>query len=454
MIPVQRLHGTYGRVTADFISQSSSAVPGAVDYVLHGSSVTFQHGQNLSFINVSIIDDDESEFEEPIEIMLIGATGGAVLGRHLVCRITIAKSDSPFGVVRFLNQSRVSVPNPNSTMILPLMLERTGGLLGEIQVNWEIVGPNSQEALPPQNRDIADPVSGSFSFGDGEGGVRSIILVIYPHDDIEIEKTFIIKLKLVRGEAQLDSTAKDVTLTIEKFGDPNGVIQFAPESLSEETYLEPSALEGPLIITFFVKRIKGISGEIMVYWELSSEFDITGDFLSTKGIFTIADGESEASFDVHLLPDDTPEIEEVYVLRLVSVKGGAKLDTENCVIRFSVSANDDPHGIFALYSDHQSILIGQNLRRFIQINVTRLAGTFGDVAVRYRISSDSKEQSVVTENAERQLVVRDGARCKVDSVPVQSQVCSVFSIFPVIPEDPFKKTLVNLMISLQSNLDI
>ncbi|XDC76153.1 hypothetical protein R6Z07F_007326 [Ovis aries] len=422
MIPVQRLHGTYGRVTADLVSQSSSAVPGGVDYVLHGSSVTFQHGQNLSFINVSIIDDDESEFEEPIEIMLVGATGGAVLGRHLVCRITIAKSDSPFGVIRFLNQSRVSVPNPSSTMILPLMLERTGGLLGEIQVNWEIVGPNSQEALPSQNQDIADPVSGSFSFGDGEGGVRSIILGIYPHDDIEIEKTFIIKLKLVKGEAQLDSTAKDITLTIEKFGDPNGVIQFAPESLSEETYLEPSTLEGPLIITFFVRRIKGVSGEIMVYWELSSEFDITGDFLSTKGIFTIADGDSEASFDVHLLPDDIPEIEEVYVLQLVSVKGGAKLDTEKCVIRLSVPANDDPHGIFALYSDHQSVLIGQNLRRLLQINVTRLAGTFGDVAVRYRISSDSKAQSVVTENAERQLVVRDGTRYKVDSVPVQGQV--------------------------------
>ena len=81
-------------------------------------------------------------------------------------------------------------------------------------MNWEIVGPNSQEALPSQNRDIADPVSGSFFFGDGEGGMRSIILAIYPHDDIEIEKTFIIKLKLVRGEAQLDSTAKDVTLTV------------------------------------------------------------------------------------------------------------------------------------------------------------------------------------------------------------------------------------------------
>lgn len=42
------------------------------------------------------------------------------------------------------------------------------------------------------------------------------------------------------------------------------MVQFAPESLSVKTYLEPSALEGPLIITFFVKRVKGIFGEIKV----------------------------------------------------------------------------------------------------------------------------------------------------------------------------------------------
>lgn len=66
--------------------------------------------------------------------MLVGATGGAVLGRHLVCRITIAKSDSPFGVIRFLNQSRVSVPNPSSTMIFTLDAGADWRTLGEIQV--------------------------------------------------------------------------------------------------------------------------------------------------------------------------------------------------------------------------------------------------------------------------------------------------------------------------------
>ncbi|KAM6225436.1 adhesion G-protein coupled receptor V1 [Rhynchocyon petersi] len=422
VIPVLRLQGTYGLVTADIISQSSSALPGGVDYILHSSTVTFQHGQNLSFINVSIIDDNESEFEEPIEILLAGATGGAVLGRHLVSRITIAKSDSPFGVVRFLNQSQISVPNPNSTITLSLVLERAGGLLGEIQVDWMIQGPNSQAVLAPQNSDIADPVSGSFYFEEGEGGVRTIALTIYPYEKMEPEETFIIKLELTKGEAKLDPGAKAITLIIQKFGDPNGVVQFAPESLSKKTFSEPLASEGPLLVTFFVERVKGILGEITVYWELSSEFDITGDFFPTKGFFSIADGESEASFEVQVLPDDVPEIEEDYVIQLVSVDGGAELDLEKCITQFSVSANDDPHGIFALYSNYQSILIGQNLSRYIQVNVTRLAGTFGDVAVGFRISSDHKEQLFVTEKAERELVVKDGATYEVDTVPIKNQV--------------------------------
>lgn len=113
------------------------------------------------------------------------------------------------------------------------------------------------------------------------------------------------------------------------------------------------------------------------------------------------------------------------MIQLVSVKGGAELDPDKCITQFSVSANDDPHGVFALYSDHQAIFTAQNLSRFVQINITRLAGMFGDVAVGYQISSDHKEQSIVTENAERQLVVKDGTRYKVDMVPVKSQVSSI-----------------------------
>ncbi|CAO2593102.1 Adhesion G-protein coupled receptor V1 [Lemmus lemmus] len=418
-IPVLRLHGTYGRVSADFRSQGFSPVPGG--YVLHGSTVAFQHGQNLSFINISIVNGSASEFEEQFEILLTGASDGAILGRHLVSKITITKSDSPFGVIRFLNQSKILIPNPNSTMVLHLVLQRTGGLLGESQVSWEIVGPNSQEALRPQNGDIEDPVSGTVSFSEGDGGVRTIAVTVCPHEETEAEETFIVQLTPLK-DAKLDPRAKAVAITVQKFGSPNGVLHFAPESLSKKMYSEPQPSDGPTPISFLVTRTSGVSGEIMVHWELSSEFDVTGDFLSTTGFFPIADGESEASFDVLLLPDDIPEIQEEYAVQLVSVEGGAELDLEKCTTWFSVSANDDPHGVFALYSDRQSVLVGQNLSRSIQINITRLAGMFGDVAVRLQILSDNEEDPVATENEERRLVIKDGTTYKVDLVPLKNQV--------------------------------
>lgn len=58
MIPVVRKRGTYGDVTADFLSRSISALLN-VDYVIHNDSVIFYHGQNQTFIYISIIDDEE-----------------------------------------------------------------------------------------------------------------------------------------------------------------------------------------------------------------------------------------------------------------------------------------------------------------------------------------------------------------------------------------------------------
>lgn len=75
-----------------------------------------------------------SEQAEVFEVLLVGATGGAVLGSQQVARVTIAKSDSPSGVVRFLNESLITVVNPNSTFKLSLVLERAGGLVGNATV--------------------------------------------------------------------------------------------------------------------------------------------------------------------------------------------------------------------------------------------------------------------------------------------------------------------------------
>ncbi|KAF1420925.1 G-protein coupled receptor 98, partial [Spheniscus magellanicus] len=421
MIPVVRKHGTYGNVTADFLSRSISALPNGVDYVIHNNSVIFYHGQNETFIYISIIDDEESEFAEQFEIQLTGASGGAVLGLHLVSQVTIAKSDSPQGIIRFLNQSRIILPNPDTPTAVSLLLERTGRLLGETQINWDILGPNSEEVLSPLNSDIGDPVNGSFYFGEGEGGLRAINLQIYPHEEVEVQEIFIIRLSLMEGETEIDPKANNVTLVIQKFGDPNGIVQFAPESLAENNYTEPSAEEGPQSITLFVRRIQGTLGNITVYWEIRSEFDITGDFLKTEGSVVIADQQSTAEIIIYLLPDDVPELNENYMVQLISVEGGADLDQEKRISKINVFANDDPYGVFALYSDQQSVLVERNLDRYIQINVTRHAGAFGQVNIEYRILSHHEEALIAPQNEVGYLTVKDGATFGVKRVPISSQ---------------------------------
>ncbi|NXE93985.1 GPR98 protein, partial [Menura novaehollandiae] len=420
MIPVVRKRGTYGNVTADFLSRSISALPDGVDYVIHNNSVIFYHGQNQSFIYISIINDEESEFAEQFEIQLTGATGGAVLGLHLVSQVTIAKSDSPQGMVRFLNQSRIILPNPDVPTTVSLVLERTGRLV-ETQINWDILGPNSEEILPPLNSDIGDPVNGSFYFEEGEGGLRTINLQIYPHEEVEVQETFIIRLSLMKGETEIDPKANSITLIIEKFGDPNGIVQFAPESLTESNYAEPSGDEGPQSITLFVKRIQGILGNITVYWEIRSESDIMGDFLETEGSVVIADQQSTAEIIIYLLPDDVPELDENYVVQLISVEGGADLDHEKGISKITVFANDDPYGVFALYSDQQSVLVEKSLDRYVQINVTRHAGTFGDVMVEYRVTSHHGEALIEPENEVGFLTTHAGASFGVKRVPISNQ---------------------------------
>lgn len=75
-----------------------------------------------------------SEDAETFEVLLVGATGGAVVGPQHVARVTIAKSDSPSGLVRFVNESLITVSNPDSTVSVVLVLERAGGLVGNATV--------------------------------------------------------------------------------------------------------------------------------------------------------------------------------------------------------------------------------------------------------------------------------------------------------------------------------
>ncbi|XP_061116243.1 adhesion G-protein coupled receptor V1 [Conger conger] len=424
-IPVLRRGGSYGEVTADYISRGLTALPN-MDFILPNGSVTFQQGQNLSYINVTIIDDLDREYSELFEIQLSGATGGAVLGAHLVAQVTIAKSDSPSGVVRFLNRS-LTIENPNRTLTLTLVLERAGGLVGAATIKWSILGPNSEEPLPSVNTDIGEPVNGSFHFRDGEGGQRTIELRILAHGEVEVEETFVVILSLLSGDTDIDPEAGRVTLTIEKFGDPNGIVQFIEKDLIERTYPEPGDTDPPINISLRLTRREGVMGNITVFWVILSDSDTAGDFMSLRGSVAILAGERNAVLRLRLLPDSVPELEELYEVRLAAVEGGAELDANRSSVRIRVPANDEPHGVFALYRHLQTVTVSSSDRsRHFALNVTRLAGAFGNVSVEYRISSDvpgsGLNQDFMVDAVFGNLLVKDGESFTSATVPISSQV--------------------------------
>ncbi|XP_040899032.1 adhesion G-protein coupled receptor V1 [Toxotes jaculatrix] len=430
LIPVVRRVGSYGPISAQFISRGLSATPD-LDYILYNGSVVFVHGQNTSYINVTIVDDLDSEKAETFEVLLIGATGGAVIGPQRVARVTIAKSDSPSGLVRFLNESLITVVNPNSTLKLSLVLERAGGLVGNATVAWIIRGPNSREVLPPFNTDIREPVNGSFFFRDGEEGTRTIELRILPHGEVEVEETFIIELSIQSGEMDVDPQAGSVTLKIEKFGDPNGIVQFTADALRDRVYNESTEAEGPFNISLLITRREGVMGNITVHWQIESDSDMAGDFLALAGSVIILEGQREAEIVLSLMPDTVPELEELYTVRLTAVEGGATLDANPNLIRthIRVRANDEPHGVFLLNPAQQSIVVvgsGAEVTRALVMNVTRLAGLFGNVSVGYRISGGIDEVMDIAEilggQAQGSLFLREGQTFSTIIVPISSQV--------------------------------
>ncbi|MEQ2283323.1 hypothetical protein AMECASPLE_010101, partial [Ameca splendens] len=429
LIPVVRRMGSYGTVSAHFISRGLSATPN-LDYFLHNGSLMLLSGQNISFINVTIIDDLDSEPSEIFEIVLVGAVGGAVLGSQSVARVTIGKSDSPNGVVRFVNESIITVPNPNSTLKLSLVLERAGGLVGNTTVAWNILGPNSRDPLPALNTDFRAPVSGSFFFKDGEESMGIIELRILPHGEVEMEETFVIELSILSGEMDVDPQAGSVTLKIEKFGDPNGIVQFTADALQRRVINESTEAEGPLNISLFITRREGTMGNITVHWQIQSDSETVGDFLALAGSVMIVEGQREAEIILSLMPDSVPELEELYIVQLTAVDGGGTLDANPDLIRtqIRVPANDEPHGVFSLNPKQQSVVVvgsGSQVIRALVVNVTRLAGLFGNASVGYKISGRGTEvmdiQEILRGQAEGRLLMREGQAFSQITVPISSQ---------------------------------
>lgn len=70
-----------------------------------------------------------------------------------------------------------------------------------------------------------------------------------------------------------------------------------------------------------------------MHWQIQSDSDAAGDFFALSGSVTLLEGQREAEIVLILMPDTVPELEELYVVLLTAVEGGATLDQDPNLIK-------------------------------------------------------------------------------------------------------------------------
>ena len=72
---------------------------------------------------------------------------------------------------------------------------------------------------------------------------------------------------------------------------------------------------------------------LQVHWQILGQGEVAGHFLSVRGSVVLLEGLRGAQLLLSLLPDDVPELEEVYTVLLTAVEGGATLDANRTSVR-------------------------------------------------------------------------------------------------------------------------
>ncbi|XP_066273052.1 adhesion G-protein coupled receptor V1-like isoform X1 [Branchiostoma lanceolatum] len=433
-VPVVRNFGTFGQVTAKYTSRNVGATPGA-DYDVLGTEVVFMDGQDRAFIEVRIYDDLIREYDEKFELTITETTGGAQLGTTLTSQVTISRSDSPSGLVGFVGETEIVMDNPSRQETLTFNIERSEGLLGQIQVRWRILGPNSDAPvqvtndLMLTNNPTAQVLEGVFNFNANEGGPssrKSFQITVQPYPGPEVQEVFNIVIYEVVGGADIDQAKDNITLTIRKHGDPNGVVEFV--DVDDQQYTEPTTDAGRSI-TLPIMRTLGTMGDIQVMWEVRQQtsgggnISASADVSPSSGVASFSDGVATSAVTFTLLADTVPELQETFSVALVGVQGGAEIANNKNTARFFVSANDDPHGVFGVFEEYQTVIVMTAQSRAVRVNVTRLQGTAGTIRVDFDISySQAAVGRSYTTVPSGSVRFGDGDTYAIEDVPVTEGV--------------------------------
>jgi hypothetical protein len=374
-IVVKRVDGSDGAVTVDYTSSDGTAKAGE-DYTSVSNTLNWKDGDaSDKTITIPIIDDNDFENDETFTLNLSNETGGAGLTFPNSTVVTIISEDMPVipGTLQF-SEENYSVSEDGKTVAVPVT--RINGSDGQISVECL-----SSDDTATVSEDYIE-VSGRLYWDDGDENDKECIAFINEDSIFEGDETFNLELKNAEGNPESPEIGKPDTAVVTIIdNDQPGTLQFSKKNYSVD--------EDGVSIDVIVNRVGGKDGAITVDC-ISSDGTATAvnDYIEFSDTLNWGDQDNgDQTCTVQIINEEDFEDDETFNMTLVNPTSGANIgDPSTAVVTI---INDDPppkRGILQFSSATYNV--GESAGT-VEITVTRVNGSHGDISVNYATSDDT-----------------------------------------------------------------
>ena len=118
--------------------------------------MTFRPNESSLFFTVAIFDDEIPETNETFVVSVSRPTGGARVGDQTSAAMTILTNDDAHGLIGFSSTSRsIIISEMDRDVSLPLGVQRSAGVFGDVRVDWELSGTHAAGEIVPASGQVS-----------------------------------------------------------------------------------------------------------------------------------------------------------------------------------------------------------------------------------------------------------------------------------------------------------
>jgi hypothetical protein len=353
-IRIERSQGEDGSASIRFSTGGGTATAGQ-DYTAVSQTLSWGSGDGSDrTVLIPILNDSAAEGAETIQLTLSNPTGGVTISSERgtsVLRIQAndggsgggggggggGGNGSGTGTLKFDEREFIAIEGNGAAVIT---VERSRGESGTVSVNY-----STANGTATAGQDYT-AVSGTLTWGPGDGSRKTITIPILDDANSEGSETVLLTLSNPTGGAVLDDERGTAVLRIVENGrggddddDDNGGSRPGTFKFDERSF---QVVEGTGAATVVVERSRGERGAVTVQYAAESLSATAGDdFTAVSGTLTWAAGDGRSkTFQIPVLDDNAQEGNETIRIVLRNPTGGALLDSERSTSTVTIVDDD------------------------------------------------------------------------------------------------------------------